>query len=280
MCLLQEDEDSQNNSRAVQPETSVNHLTSVQVTEAPILPAVPSSPHKTELPAEHTGGDGQSGHVQDVPPPLPQNLPCAPSEDNCPNPTISNLVAPESHCVDPRGNICIMVTMVNLTQDMLMLLTMRTQVMVMPVGISGHIIVMHGTQTVNFWMTICVDLPHQTSVENTCIQPVAKVKLATSMHISMRLGQMGIAGAGVPLPMQCWDHLKEEAFQVSTCNALPEPRNKIAMDKLLEEEFIGTVLWEEKSLPKDAKSVMDTLILQTNFTPASLSKIYYFKSGP
>ncbi|KAG1809621.1 uncharacterized protein BJ212DRAFT_1484322 [Suillus subaureus] len=52
------------------------------------------------------------------------------------------------------------------------------------------------------------------------------------------------------------------------------------MDKLLEEEFIGTVLWEEKSLPKDAKSVMDTLILQTNFTPASLNKIYYFKSGP
>jgi hypothetical protein len=52
------------------------------------------------------------------------------------------------------------------------------------------------------------------------------------------------------------------------------------MDKLLEEEFIGTVLWEEKSLPKDAKSVMDTLILQTDFTPASLSKIYYFKSGP
>ncbi|KAG1800604.1 uncharacterized protein BJ212DRAFT_1487938 [Suillus subaureus] len=52
------------------------------------------------------------------------------------------------------------------------------------------------------------------------------------------------------------------------------------MDKLLEEEFIGTILWEEKSLPKDAKSVMDTLILQTNFTPASLNKIYYFKSGP
>jgi hypothetical protein len=52
------------------------------------------------------------------------------------------------------------------------------------------------------------------------------------------------------------------------------------MDKLLEEEFISTVLWEEKSLPKDAKSVMDILVLQTNFTPASLNKIYYFKSGP
>ncbi|KAG1803030.1 uncharacterized protein BJ212DRAFT_1304746 [Suillus subaureus] len=51
------------------------------------------------------------------------------------------------------------------------------------------------------------------------------------------------------------------------------------MDKLLEEEFISTVLWEEKSLPKDAKSVMDTLILQTDFTLASLSKIFYFKSG-
>jgi hypothetical protein len=42
------------------------------------------------------------------------------------------------------GNICIMVTVVKLTQDMLMLLTMRTQVIVMPVGIGGHIIVTRG----------------------------------------------------------------------------------------------------------------------------------------
>lgn len=103
MRLLQEDEDSQSNSRAVQPETSVDCSTSVQVTEAPILPAVPSSPRKTELPAEHTGGNGQSGHVQDVPPPLPQNLPRAPSDDIRPSPVISNLDAPEPRRVDPRG---------------------------------------------------------------------------------------------------------------------------------------------------------------------------------
>ncbi|KAG1803028.1 uncharacterized protein BJ212DRAFT_1487250 [Suillus subaureus] len=92
MRLLQEDEDSQNNSRAVQPETLVDHLTSVQVTEAPILLAVPSSPCKTELPAKHTGGNGQSGHVQDVPPPLLQNLTCAPSEDICPGPPFLTLM--------------------------------------------------------------------------------------------------------------------------------------------------------------------------------------------
>ncbi|KAG1801845.1 uncharacterized protein BJ212DRAFT_1487573 [Suillus subaureus] len=103
MHLLQEDEDLQSNSRAVQPETSVDCSTSVQVTKAPILPAAPSSPCKTELPAEHTGGNGQSGHVQDVPPPLLQNLPCAPSEDIHPSPIISNLDAPEPRHVDPCG---------------------------------------------------------------------------------------------------------------------------------------------------------------------------------
>ncbi|KAG1801846.1 uncharacterized protein BJ212DRAFT_1304991 [Suillus subaureus] len=84
----------------------------------------------------------------------------------------------------------------------------------------------------------------------------------------------------LPQPVSTTSYRKHLYGLVSTCNALPEPQNKIAMDKLLEEEFIGTVLWEEKLLPKDAKSVMDTLILQTNFTPASLNKIYYFKSGP
>ncbi|KAG1789414.1 uncharacterized protein HD556DRAFT_1311375 [Suillus plorans] len=52
------------------------------------------------------------------------------------------------------------------------------------------------------------------------------------------------------------------------------------MDKLLEQELVGQVLWEEKFLPQDAKSIMDALILDTNFTPTSLSKIHYSVSGP
>ncbi|KIK34745.1 hypothetical protein CY34DRAFT_17504 [Suillus luteus UH-Slu-Lm8-n1] len=84
----------------------------------------------------------------------------------------------------------------------------------------------------------------------------------------------------LPQPVSTSSYRKHLYGSVTNSNALPEPRNKNVMDKLLEEEFMGTVLWEEKSLPKDAKSIMDTLILQTNFTPASLSKIFYFKPGP
>ncbi|KAG1777870.1 hypothetical protein EV702DRAFT_1044904 [Suillus placidus] len=67
---------------------------------------------------------------------------------------------------------------------------------------------------------------------------------------------------------------------VSTVNTLPEHRDKGAMDKLLEEELLSQVLWEEKSLPQDAESIMDALILHTNFTPKSISKIHYSVSGP
>ncbi|KAG2362273.1 hypothetical protein BDR07DRAFT_1056109 [Suillus spraguei] len=64
---------------------------------------------------------------------------------------------------------------------------------------------------------------------------------------------------------------------ISIANALPEPRDK--RDKLLAEELIGQVLWEEKSLPQDAESIMDALILGTDFTPTFISKIDYPVSG-
>jgi hypothetical protein len=52
------------------------------------------------------------------------------------------------------------------------------------------------------------------------------------------------------------------------------------MDKLLEQELLGQVLWEEKSLTQDDESIMDALILRTNFTPKSINKIHYTVLGP
>ncbi|KAG0708406.1 hypothetical protein DFH29DRAFT_994247 [Suillus ampliporus] len=60
MHLLQEDEDLQNNHRAMCPETSVDRSPSAQVTEASILPVVPSSPHNSDHPVELTEDNGQS----------------------------------------------------------------------------------------------------------------------------------------------------------------------------------------------------------------------------
>ncbi|KAG0697341.1 hypothetical protein DFH29DRAFT_878752 [Suillus ampliporus] len=67
MYLLQEDEDSQNNCRAMCPEASVDHPPSAQVMEASILPVAPSSPHNSDHPAELTEDNGQSVIL----PPLP-----------------------------------------------------------------------------------------------------------------------------------------------------------------------------------------------------------------
>ncbi|KAG2115637.1 hypothetical protein DEU56DRAFT_932627 [Suillus clintonianus] len=83
-----------------------------------------------------------------------------------------------------------------------------------------------------------------------------------------------------PQPVSTTSYRKCLYASVSTSNALPEPRNKNVMDRLLEEEFKGTVMWEEKSLPIDAESIMDTLILQSDFAVTSLTKIHYFKAGP
>ncbi|KAG2092117.1 uncharacterized protein F5147DRAFT_657741 [Suillus discolor] len=84
----------------------------------------------------------------------------------------------------------------------------------------------------------------------------------------------------LPQPVSTTSYHRRLFGSVSTTNALPEPQDKSAMDKLLEQELIGQVLWEEKSLPQDAESIMDALILDTNFTPTSLSKIHYSVSGP
>ncbi|KAG0697344.1 hypothetical protein DFH29DRAFT_1003813 [Suillus ampliporus] len=84
----------------------------------------------------------------------------------------------------------------------------------------------------------------------------------------------------LPQPVSTTSYRKRLFGSVTTANVLPEPRNKSIMDKVLEQEFVGKVLWEEKSLPQDAESIMDTIILDTNFTSASLGKIHYFMSGP
>ncbi|KAG0697345.1 hypothetical protein DFH29DRAFT_1003814 [Suillus ampliporus] len=60
MHLLQEDEDLQNNRRAMRPEASVDRPPSAQVAEVFILPVAPSSPHNSDHPAELTEDNGQS----------------------------------------------------------------------------------------------------------------------------------------------------------------------------------------------------------------------------
>ncbi|KAG2047661.1 hypothetical protein BDR06DRAFT_976567 [Suillus hirtellus] len=50
----------------------------------------------------------------------------------------------------------------------------------------------------------------------------------------------------LPQPVSTTSYHRYHFGLVSTTNALPEPWDKNAMDKLLEEELIGQVLWEEK----------------------------------
>ncbi|KAG2739238.1 hypothetical protein P692DRAFT_201873340 [Suillus brevipes Sb2] len=83
------------------------------------------------------------------------------------------------------------------------------------------------------------------------------------------------------LPMASTVSYHKRLFgSVTTTNALPAYRDKSAMDKLLEQELLGQVLWEEKSLTQDDESIMDALILRTNFTPKSINKIHYTVLGP
>ncbi|KAG2046081.1 hypothetical protein BDR06DRAFT_1015037 [Suillus hirtellus] len=84
----------------------------------------------------------------------------------------------------------------------------------------------------------------------------------------------------LPQPVSTNSYCKRLYGSVTTANVLPEARNKSTMDKLLEQELIGKVLWEEKSLPQDAESIMDTIVLDTNFTTTTLSKIHYHTSRP
>ncbi|KAG1721629.1 uncharacterized protein EDB91DRAFT_1256431 [Suillus paluster] len=102
--LLQEDKDLQKNGGAVHPETSegVDHPPSAQVTEAPILPVVPSSPQNSSHPAELTGDNGQSVPVPDVPPQLPQNPPHAPLEDTRPRPHDNWYLHDHGHSREPH----------------------------------------------------------------------------------------------------------------------------------------------------------------------------------
>ncbi|KAG2365896.1 hypothetical protein BDR07DRAFT_1373990 [Suillus spraguei] len=67
----------------------------------------------------------------------------------------------------------------------------------------------------------------------------------------------------------------------NTTNALPAYRNNSMMDKLVEQELVDHILWEENSLPQDVKSILDTFVLNTNFILESISKIHYSLSdGP
>jgi hypothetical protein len=53
------------------------------------------------------------------------------------------------------------------------------------------------------------------------------------------------------------------------------------MNKVLDEELDGNVMWEEKLLPRNAASVMDAIFVQSDFTPKDIGTIYYqpMKSG-
>lgn len=58
-------------------------------------------------------------------------------------------------------------------------------------------------------------------------------------------------------------------------NVVPAPRNQNEMNKVLDEELDGNVMWEEKLLPRNVESVMDTIFIQSDFMQESISTIPY-----
>ncbi|KAG0693052.1 hypothetical protein DFH29DRAFT_881767 [Suillus ampliporus] len=66
---------------------------------------------------------------------------------------------------------------------------------------------------------------------------------------------------------------------ISTSNALPTTCNQNKMNVVLNQELNGNVLWEEDSLPKNAKSIMDTIFMKSSFTSQDIGHIHYQLPG-